>query len=433
MADSTPEQTLEDSSADAGGPNTDGSAKLELAEAVLHLPYVPDFLMEDVRFWFAPTREAPTAVYLELRGASGENWTSYYNRKAFQFFNQHPRPGEGPYRVADDAIHLRILEPGRLFAPKPQFQFEAGGERYPVVNLDKRRPLNPWKPNYIQAVNFIKRYRWPHDVPRAVHYAVWEIEECGQIAGSTSWINGRSVLLSNNSPELRAVLSDIFFQRPEDYPLGSEVYLEVLGRTGQEGFEELCRLGSHPISRKRRVVTETLGKLSDPRGLPTLMELLEDEDPEVRRQALRSIGRVGLDGDDTERKAKVSSYLDSDELPERVWAAQALYRAGDKAQHKFLVGLVKEEPRLLTDMGELGEVLADLKLEEAVPYLINRLKSDKPEFRADAAEALEKVTGLDLEYQSLDTSEQRRNTIKTCTRWWDDRKKARKAQRDQKK
>src|SRR6185436_1432092 len=96
----------------------------------------------------------------------------------------------------------------------------------------------------------------------------------------------------------------------------------------------------------------------------------------------------------------------------------------------FLITLVKEEPRLLTDMGELGDVLADLGLIESVPYLINRLKLDKAEFRADAAEALGKVTGLGLEYQSVDSEEQRRNAIKVYTRWWEDKKKERRLQRE---
>jgi len=86
---------------------------------------------------------------------------------------------------------------------------------------------------------------------------------------------------------------------------------------------------------------------------------------------------------------------------------------------------VKDEPRLLTDMGELGDVLTDLGLVESVPYLIQRLKSDKQEFRADAAEALSKLTRLGLEYQSLDSEDQRRSAIKTYQRWWEEYKKDR--------
>ena len=144
----------------------------------------------------------------------------------------------------------------------------------------------------------------------------------------------------------------------------------------------------------------------------------------MRAMALRSLGRVGVT-QELDPAGKVAAYLESEELPFRVWAAQALTKGGSPDHDKFLLGLVKEEPRLLTDMGELGDVLADLGLEESVPYLINRLKHEKSEFRADAAEALARVTRVDLDYQSLDTDDQRRHAIKTYTRWWEDRKRER--------
>ena len=401
-----------------------------LTDVSLEVPYVPDFLLEDVRLWFVPSRASANAVYHELTGKSAENWGSYYSKKGRSFLERPPREAEGPYSLDRDTAHIRILEPGRIFSPRPQLRLDPQRDAVPIVSLEKRRPLNPWKPNYIQALNFIKRYEWPQPVPRAVHYAVWDIEECGQIAGSTSWMNARAILLDNDSSELRATLADLFYNRPEDYPLGSIVYLDVLGRSGPAGFGDLCELATHPVSRKRKVVATTLGKLANPEGRDTLFALLDDEEPEVRRHALRAIGQTGLASCEGEAAERLRAYLESPEMPERVWAAQALLRGGDEEQRQYLIGLVKEEPRLLTDMGELGDVLADLDLEEAVPYLINRLKMDKPEFRADAAEALEKVMGVDLHYQSLDTSEQRRNAIRTCTRWWEERKRDRRRARD---
>jgi HEAT repeat protein len=126
---------------------------------------------------------------------------------------------------------------------------------------------------------------------------------------------------------------------------------------------------------------------------------------------------------------RVAGYLESEELPQRVWAAQATLKGGDASYEKFLITLVKDEPRLLTDMGELGDVLADLNLIEAVPYCIARLKHAKAEYRADAAEALGKLTGLNLEYQSMDNDELRRTTIKAYTRWWEEKKKERRQAR----
>jgi hypothetical protein len=401
-----------------------GSDPGTLDTAIIELPYIPDFLLEDVVFWLAPRREAPEAAYHELVGPFADNWQTYYTKKGWRFIHEEPRAAEGPFRLRPEGIYLRILEPGRIFAPRPALRLAEGGEAIPVVSLEKRRPINPWKPNYIQALNFIRRYEWPHQLPRAVTYAIWEIEECGQIAGSTSWRNAERILRQEDSAELRATLADIFYNRPEDYPLGSEVYLKTLGRAGGDGFERLLELARHPVSRKRKAVAGTLGQLRDPRGVPALLELLEDEDPDVRTSALRALGKAGVDAR-SDPQGKVAVYLDSPEVSKRVWAAQALLRGGDEAHEKYLIGLVKEEPRLLTDMGELGDVLADLGLADSVPYLIQRLKHEKSEFRADAAEALARVTGLDLEYQSLDSEEQRRNAIKTYTRWWEDRKRER--------
>ena len=402
-----------------------------LEQATLELSYIPDFLLDEVLYWFAPSRDAPTAVYHELTGQSAQTWQRYYlTKKGWSFLHEGSREADGPFQVAPGRTRLRLLEPGKIFTPKPLFRFEDKAPGFPIVSLEKRRPLNPWKPNYIQALNFIKKYEWPQPLPRGAQWAIWEIEECGQVAGSTSWRNAERVLEDHDSEELRRTLSDIFYNRPEDYPLGSELYLRLLGRSGNEGFQELVELSKHPVARKRKVVARTLGELYDPRGRPTLLELIEDEDPEVRTAALRAIGKVGIDLR-CDPESKVAAYLKSPEVPKRVWAAQALCRGGDQSQEKFLVGLVKEEPRLLTDMGELAEVLADLKLEEAVPHLITRLKHEKSEFRADAAEALEKLTGVNLGYHAIDTDADRRNAIKTYQRWWEERKKERRRTKDQ--
>ncbi len=405
-----------------------GLPRGRLPEAVLGVAYIPDFLAEDVRFWFVPSRASPTAVYHELVGRAADAWGTYYTKKGVAFINGG-RNGDGPYRVDPEDLHFEILDPGRFFAPKPIFRFTRDGPAIPIVSLEKRRPINEWKPNYIKALNFIKKYEWTESVPRAVHYAVWEIEECGEIAGSTGWRNGERILRENRSPAVLRALSDIFFNRPEDFPLGSEVYLRILGDSGEEGLASLIELAEHPISRKRKVVAHVLGELRIRDVLPALLKLLEDEDPEVRTGALRSLGKAGVDGE-ADPEGKVAAYLESDEISRRVWATQALYKGGDESHQKFFLNLVKEEPRLLSDMGELGEVLADIELYQAVPFVINRLNHDKAEYRADAADALEKLTGLELNYTSHDQSQEvRRQAIRLCTRWWDDFKKERAAKR----
>jgi len=413
--------------------NTTTSGGGEALEAAyLELPYIPDFLLDDVRFYFVPSRDDVRAVYHELVGDSAENWSSYYNKKGWAFIHQddiHQHDGpDGPYAVEKGCIRLDVAAPGRFFAPTPRFRFTPDGDTYPLVSLEKRRPLNPWKPTYIRAVRFIKKYDWPHGLPLRVQLAVWEIEECGEVAGSTSWINAEAVLMASNSDELRETLADVFYNRPEDFPLGSQVYLRVLGRLGEEGFDKLKGLVAHPVTRKRTVVADTLGELRNPSGVEPLILLLDDEDPNVRVAALRALGKVGLSaGDDAE--GKVKAYLESDEVAHRVWAAQASLKLGDPSHRKFLVQLVKEEKRPLADLGDLGDVIVESDLVDAVPFLIQRLKDGRPEISMDAAEVLQKITGLKVEYSAQANDEQKRLAIRTCNRWWEDKKKERRGAR----
>ncbi|HLU49947.1 MAG TPA: hypothetical protein VK116_17735 [Planctomycetota bacterium] len=402
---------------------------------VIELPYIPDFLLDDLRFWFVPSRDECREVYHELVGRSAENWSTYYSKKGWNFIHDPAArdAAEGPFSVRPGEVELDILEPGRIFAPKPRFSFERGGPSYPLVSIEKRRPINPWKPQFIRALEFIRKYEWPYPVSRRAQAAIWEIEECGEIAGSTSWINAESLLLRSDSENLRKTLSDIFYNRPETYPLGSQVYLRVLGRLGREGFEALLELARHPITRKRVAVAKALGDPSlgeaiepDERHrlrIETLFLLLEDEDPAVRSAALRSMANEGLrEGDDPE--GKVAAFVSAPEISHRVWAARALSDL-DEEQRKFLIGLVKEDPRPLTDLGELGEIIVESKLYDVVPYLIQRLKSEDRQVVIDAAEVLQKLSGIEIEVTAAGADEEKREALRQYNRWWEEIKRER--------
>jgi len=231
-----------------------------LEELYLELPYIPEFLLDDIHVWFTPTRDRADAAYLELVGEASRIWSAYYSKKGWAFVHGDARSAEGPFRLAPEGVHLTVLEPGRIFSPRPVLRLSKEGTAVPILSLEKRRPLNEWKPNYIQALNFIRKYEWPHSIPRSVQYAVWEIEECGQVAGSVSWKNAERILHDLDSKEVRLTLADLFFNRPEDYPLGSEVYLRVLGRSGPNGLRELLELAKHPSpasGKRSRTASET--------------------------------------------------------------------------------------------------------------------------------------------------------------------------------
>ncbi len=403
---------------------------MPLGDAILAVPYIPDFPFSEVQFWFSPSHSEPQEVYHELLGHSHDKWETYYTRKGWHFVHQYPseREAEGPYRPEPGTLRLRILKPGKIFTPRPYLSLKAGAKEIPLVSMEKRRPLNPWKPQYIKALNFIKKYEWPHPVSEAASMAIWEIEECGEIAGSTAWQNAEMLLQDNMTPNVQATLVDIFEKRPEDFALGSEVYLRVLGRSGDEGFRMVTDLYTVPFVRKRKHVAMSLGKLGRPEGVDTLLVLIDDEDPDVRRVALRSLGRIGISPGDP-RAEKLKGFLEHEEMALRVWSSQAFLKGGDESQKKFLIALVKEQvSHPLSNMGELGEVLSEMNMTEAVPFLINRLKNDNLEIQVDAAEALRAITSLKVDFHPED-GESRRLAIRAYNRWWDNLKRERRRER----
>ena len=209
-----------------------------LEEIYLDLPYIPEFLVEDVQFWFVPTFAAAKAVYHELIDESAKDWTAYYTKKGWSFIHETGER-EGPYRVRDGGTHLDVLQPGKIFAPKPRVRLRKDGPPIPLPSLEKHRPINEWKPNYVKALNFIKKYDWPHAIPRRVTLSIWEIEECGQVAGSTSWINAERVLLASDSAQVRTQTFHV---------------MRALDLQGDPLLEEAFAIPCHQVSQRREAI-----------------------------------------------------------------------------------------------------------------------------------------------------------------------------------
>lgn len=399
-----------------------------LDEAVLSVAYIPDFRVDELMLCVIPDRQSPREAYHTLPPRTLDRWSTYFTKKGRRFLNNWPPSGryEGPFKVRPGKMRLEILEPGRFRAPGPRIRLSASGPDVPLVSMEKKRPFDAWKPTYIKAVNFLKSYRAGRSVPRAVDYAIYEVEECGEIPGSVSWENAERILLEHarGNADVRWVLGDLFEKRPEEFPLGSQVYLRVLVHSGQDGFLQVCSFHTNPLTTKRCHVARSLGQAGRHESLEVLERLLEDESPEVRAAALQAIGSTGVPADHPIRD-RMLDLQKSGELAHAVWATAALYRGGDQNEQKTLLHYVKESPLTLMDMGELGKILVDLEMVQAVPFLIKRLKSDRPELRDDAAETLRELTGLDLEFHGLDDAESRRDAIRQWSRWWEDYKRTR--------
>jgi hypothetical protein len=390
--------------------------------------YIPDFVVRDAAMFFVPRLASAKEAYIGLPRGALDRWSAYFTKKGWRFLHTPPgeRGAEGPYRVRPGNCRVEILESGRIFQPRPQLRLGADGPTIPISGIEKRKPFDPWKPTYIRALNFIKRYEPIRPIPREASYSLWEIEECGEVSGGTSYENARLILteIARSNDDVRAVIADVFQSRPEDFPLGSEVYLMMLGGLDDEGFRTVCGFHSHPQRLKRRHVALALGKLGRREGLDTLIQLVDDHEAEVREAALQAIGKVGVPKDHPQRE-RIAALLESPQLSHQVWAAEALLRGGDAEMEKFLVHLVKEKDQPLYHMGELGKVLKDLGLVQTVPFLLKRLKSDRVEIRDDAAEVLRDLTGLNLEYPSSGNSEICRESTRQWKNWWEELKKTR--------
>ena len=404
----------------------------ELEELALELLYIPEFDVEDLRYWFVPSFESPKAVYQELANDPNRQWGAYYTSKGWDFvFSDSPPEGDGPFRVREGGTRVEVVDRGRFFSPKPVVRLGRLAEALPLAGLEKNQPLNPWRPNYLKSLIFIKKqYQWEHELPAKVVLSIYAIEECGEFSGSQAWVNAERILLQSDSEALRETLSDFFSQRPEEFELGSQIYLRVLGRLGDEGFSMLLDLAKHPVTRKRRHVATVLGEICEgrPGGIETLLLLANDEDFGVRDEALEALARVGVDAT-IDSGAKVASFLESEEIRHRVWAAAAYLKGGDESQRKFLVQLIKEDERTLSELGNLGEIVVRLNLLDVTPFLIRRFKAGPDDLALDAMETLSSLTGIELEYSLLNDAEAKRSAIKALKRWWDERKRERGASR----
>lgn len=396
-------------------------------EAVLRLPYIPDFLIDDLIFFLAPGEDNPREAYHSLVGPALDRWATYLTKKGYRFLKDSgPKKAAGPFRVRPGKARLEILQPGRVFSPKSTIRFIPDGTDVPLVSLERKRPFDPWKPTYIKALNFIKKYKAPHPLPRAVEYALWEVEECGEVPGSVSWENAEQILAEYAARDgtVREILSDIFEKRPEDFALGSQIYLRVLAGAGPEGMQMVCDQHSNPQLLKRCHAARALGERGEPAGLDVLVNLLDDEHPEAFRAALGAIGKAGVPADHPAME-RIRAFLESEDVGERVWATEALLRGGDESREKDLINLVKESELPLGDMGELGQILVDLNVTQAVPFLIKRVKSERVEIRDDAAEVLRELTGVRPDFHAHDDAGTRRDAVRKWSRWWDEYKKRR--------
>jgi HEAT repeat protein len=148
-------------------------------------------------------------------------------------------------------------------------------------------------------------------------------------------------------------------------------------------------LGTHsPLAEDRVAALRALLDVVDPRALPRLLELLEDDDSRVRCQATEAIGRLGVNG--READASLATLLSSDPAAAvRQCALLGLARiGGDLALESLLAFLgaagAGEVEDAVDALGRLGRI-------EAVPAVVPHLESSEPSLVRTVVRALSRI------------------------------------------
>ncbi len=167
----------------------------------------------------------------------------------------------------------------------------------------------------------------------------------------------------------------------------------------------------------RKKAAEVLGMTKDTSAIPSLIKSLEDSSPEVRFCSMASLANIG----DLDSAVSLHKILDSDNWRDRYHVIDAIGMiANPKSSEAFLkafedknakvrenaalsAGFYDKDPlikakllRMLDDeeisvQGAVAYTLGDFKCKEAIPHLLDFLKSEYEDLILVAIEALAKI------------------------------------------
>lgn len=130
----------------------------------------------------------------------------------------------------------------------------------------------------------------------------------------------------------------------------------------------------------------SLGIIGSKTAVLRLIDHLHDLDSDVRLKAAEALGNIG----DLQAVPCLIEVLDDPHWGEQRFVVQAILKFGEQAKANLIRELEKNTNRFADFW--ICQILGELKAEEAVALLIERLITDKsPDVRARAAEALGKI------------------------------------------
>jgi HEAT repeat protein len=131
----------------------------------------------------------------------------------------------------------------------------------------------------------------------------------------------------------------------EDYVVRSAAARELQIRGGEDTFEKLQNLVGDPVSYVREIVAFALGQLGTPnfpykeQSIPLLLNLLSDDDFEVRAAAVAAFGHLGIDGMPEVVEEQLVAMVDDQSEDVRECLACAL--GSSSGSEKVVVTLVR--------------------------------------------------------------------------------------------
>lgn len=183
--------------------------------------------------------------------------------------------------------------------------------------------------------------------------------------------------------DARAVDPLITLLADERYYVRREVS-RALGQIGEPALERLGTLAQSEVPATREAGVEALGAISSPRALNLIMDALSDQAPGVRGAAVRALGESGSEA----AVPTLMSLLRDESGTLRAQAASSLARLGKPSMSGLTTALKDPKPsvRVLA-----AQALGDIGRREAVPALVELIRTDLSGARGEAIEALAKI------------------------------------------
>jgi len=172
---------------------------------------------------------------------------------------------------------------------------------------------------------------------------------------------------------------------------GCVVSRDYAAPTPEQAVPRLLAVLKDPNPEQRRTAAQSLGKIARKEAVPALVEALRDPDAGVRRYAAWALGMIGEDAVGPDRSPLASLLFDPDPGV-REAAAMALGLTGDTQAGIELLLERLQEPAIPADAKRLAAAsLGGMEARTAVPFLTKLLADRDAQVRRWAVAALGEI------------------------------------------